>query len=116
VSETRVRDEIKRTEDLIAEFLTDHKLFRPPFGAHNTMVDRVVREMGYHMMLWSVDSDDWRAERKPDKWVDLSVDDIKKRGHSVFLCHDIHPTTVNNLDMFLQKVAALPKARFVSYA
>jgi peptidoglycan-N-acetylglucosamine deacetylase len=116
LSATQVRDQIKRTEDLILEFLTDHKLFRPPFGAHNATVDNVVRDMGYHMVLWSVDSDDWRAERKPDKWVDPSVDVIRKRGHSIFLCHDIHPTTVNNLPLFLEKVAALPKVRFVPYA
>jgi peptidoglycan-N-acetylglucosamine deacetylase len=116
LTEAQVRDEIKRTEDLVGEFLTDHKLFRPPYGAHNPIVDRVLREMDYNMVLWSVDSDDWRAERKPDKWVDLSVDVIRKRGHSVFLCHDIHPTTVNNLPTFLQKVSALPKARFVAYA
>ena len=116
LTEVQVRDEIKRTEDLIAEFLTDHKLFRPPYGAHNATVDRVVRDMNYHMVLWSVDSDDWRTERKPKVWVDLSVQAIRKRGHSIFLCHDIHPTTVNNLPEFLQKVAALPKAQFVAYA
>lgn len=115
LTEAQVRDEINRTEDLIAEFLTDHKLFRPPYGAHNAMVDKVVRDLGYHMVLWSVDSDDWRAERKPKAWVDLSVEAIRKRGHSVFLCHDIHPTTVNNLPEFLQKVSALPKAQFVAY-
>ncbi len=116
LSEAKVRDEIKRTEDLIADYLTNHKLFRPPFGAHNPTVDRVVREMGYHMVLWSVDSDDWRSERKPDKWIDPSVDAIRKRGHSVFLCHDIHPTTANNLPQFLERVAKLPQSRFVQYA
>ena len=116
LSETQVRDELVRTEELIAEFLTAHKLFRPPYGAHNPTVDKVVRDLGYHMVLWSVDSDDWRSERKPDLWIDPSVESIRKRGHSVFLCHDIHPTTVNNLPAFLEKVAALPKARFVAYA
>lgn len=114
VSEAAVRSELKRTEDLIAEFLTPHKLFRPPYGAHNTTVDRVVREMGYHMVLWNVDSEDWR--KKPDGWIEPSVQSIGKRGYSTFLCHDIHPTTVNNFPAFLKKVAGLPKARFVTYA
>ena len=114
LSGEKVRDELKRTEDLIAEFLTDHKLFRPPFGAHNQTVDEVVRELGYHMVLWNVDSEDWR--KKPDGWIDPSVTSIRHRGYSTFLCHDIHASTVNNFPAFLKKVGALPKARFVSYA
>ncbi len=116
LSESRIRDEIKRTEDLIGDYLTSRKLFRPPYGAHNPLVDKVVRDMGYDMMLWTVDSDDWRADRKPNIWVDLSVGSIRKRGHSIFLCHDIHATTASNLPEFLSKVAALPKATFIAYA
>ena len=112
--ETKVRDELKRTEELIAEFLTNHKLFRPPYGAHNPMVDRVVRELDYHMVLWNVDSEDWR--KKPDRWIDPSVASIRSRGYSTFLCHDIHPTTVNNFAAFLEKVSAVPKTRFVNYS
>lgn len=33
-----------------------------------------------------------------------SVAQMRKRGHSVFLCHDIHPTTVNNFPAFLDEV------------
>ncbi len=106
-------DELKRTEDLVAELLTDQKLFRPPYGAHNSIVDDVVREMGYHMVLWNVDSEDWR--RKHDGWIEPSVASIAHRGSSTFLCHDIHPTTVNNFPAFLKQVRAVPKAKFVSY-
>lgn len=114
ISAEKVRDEIKRTEDLIAEFLTDHKLFRPPYGAHNATVDNVVREMGYHMLLWQVDSEDWK--KKPDKWIAPSVASIRDRGNSTFWCHDIHSTTVNNFPAFLKSVSSIPKIRFVTYA
>jgi len=114
LSEAKVLDQLKRTEDLIAEFLTDHKLFRPPFGAHNPTVDKVVREMDYHMVLWTVDSEDWR--NKSDGWIDPSVASIRRRGYSTFLCHDIHPTTVNNFSQFLKTITAIPKVNFVSYA
>ena len=114
LTEAQVRDEIVRTGDLLTEFLTDHKLFRPPYGAHNSVVDRVVRELDYHMVLWNVDSEDWR--RKPDAWVEPSVASIGSRASSTFLCHDIHPTTVDNFPGFLAKVAAIPRVRFVQYA
>lgn len=49
------------------------------------------------MMLWSVDSNDWRAENRSSKWINPSVKTIGDRGHSIFLCHDIHKTTVENV-------------------
>jgi peptidoglycan-N-acetylglucosamine deacetylase len=116
LDEGQVRDELLRTERLIAPWLGDHKLFRPPYGAHNPTVDTVVRDLGYHMMLWSVDSEDWRAERKPSGWIDAAIEQIRLRGHSTFLCHDIHATTVGNFDAFLNEVRKIPKANFVRYA
>jgi peptidoglycan-N-acetylglucosamine deacetylase len=64
-----VRKELVDTEKLIGEFLTAEKLFRPRYGAHNSTVDRVVKELGYTMMLWTVDSNDWRAENRSSKWI-----------------------------------------------
>ena len=113
LTEQQVRDEIVRTGDLLSPFLTGHKLFRPPYGAHNPTVDRVVRELDYHMMLWNVDSEDWK--KKPDLWVEPSVASIGGRAYSTFLCHDIHATTVENFAGFLERVAALPGVRFVEY-
>jgi peptidoglycan/xylan/chitin deacetylase (PgdA/CDA1 family) len=115
LKESEVRDQLKRTEDLIAPWLGEHRLFRPPYGAHNATVDKVVRDLGYNMVLWSVDSEDWRADRKPTGWIDKSLEQIRKRGHSVFLCHDIHPTTVGNFNAFLEQVKTVPKCCFVGY-
>jgi len=112
----QVRDEIKKTHDLIAEFEPDHRLCRPPYGAHNATVDNVLREMDYHVVLWTVDPEDWKAANKPDKWIDVAVNQIRTRGHSIFLCHDIQPTTVQNFAAFIEKVRAIPKATFISYS
>jgi peptidoglycan/xylan/chitin deacetylase (PgdA/CDA1 family) len=60
LTEAQVRDEIRRTEDLIAELLTDHNCSARRYGAHNPTVDLVVRDMGYHMVLWNGDSEDWK--------------------------------------------------------
>ena len=116
LSEEQVRGEIRRTEDLIAEYLTDHKLLRPPYGAHNQTVDRVVRELNYYPVLWSVDPEDWKTTNKPTKWIDLALAQIGSRAHSVFLCHDIQETTVEHFPEFLSKVRSLPDVRFIDYA
>lgn len=116
LSEAKVREEISRTDALIAEFLGDHKLFRPPYGAHTSMVDRVIRDLGYHTVLWTVDPEDWKATNKPAKWINGAVERIRTRGNSIFLCHDIQGTTVENFPAFIKKVRELPKAHFIAYA
>lgn len=115
LSEAAVRKELVDTEKLIGEFLTSNKLFRPPYGAHSSTVDRVVKELGYTMMLWTVDSNDWRTENRSSKWISPSVKTIGDRGHSIFLCHDIHKTTVENVPAFVAAVRKLPKANFIAY-
>lgn len=115
LSEAAVRKEILDTEKLIGEFLTAKKLFRPPYGAHNSTVDRVMKQLGYTMMLWTVDSNDWRADLRSAKWISPSVKTIGDRGHSIFLCHDIHRSTVENVPAFLAAVRKLPKANFIEY-
>jgi peptidoglycan/xylan/chitin deacetylase (PgdA/CDA1 family) len=116
LGEDQIRDEIKKTHDLIAEFEPEHKLCRPPYGAHNPTVDKVLRELNYDVVLWTVDPEDWKPANKPDKWIDVAVDQIRGRGHSIFLCHDIQQTTVQNFPAFIEKVRAIPKATFISYA
>jgi peptidoglycan/xylan/chitin deacetylase (PgdA/CDA1 family) len=116
LSEAAILKELVDTEKLIGKFLTANKLFRPPYGAHNSTVDRVVKELEHTMMLWTVDSNDWRAENRSPKWISPSVKTIGDRGHSILLCHDIHKTTVENVPAFLAAVRGLSKANFIAYA
>lgn len=115
LNESQIRRELLDTEELIRDFLTGHKLFRPPYGAHNSTVDRIVSELGYHTVLWSVDPEDWKPTNKPAKWIKQAIDRISSRGHSVVLCHDIHASTVDNISEFIRQAKAVPRARFVAY-
>lgn len=116
LSASQVRDEIRRTEELIAEFAGGRKLFRPPYGAHNSTVDSVLADLGYRLLLWSVDPEDWKKANQPSGWVDLATQGIRARGHSIVLAHDIHRTTVEQFPSFVASARALPQARFISYA
>lgn len=60
-------------------------LFRPPYGAINTMVRETVRKLGLHTVLWSVDSLDWK---RPG--VAAIVSNVLKhaRNGSIVLMHD----------------------------
>ncbi|WP_425308689.1 polysaccharide deacetylase family protein [Ammonicoccus fulvus] len=67
-------------------------VFRPPYGARNSAVDAMAAEAGEAVILWDVDTDDWRtrsasATRK-------AVADQARSG-SIVLMHDIHGSTVD---------------------
>lgn len=116
LTEEQIRVEIKKTEDVIGEFLGEHKLIRPPYGAHNSTVDRVMVELGYHPVLWNVDPQDWSKAHQPDGWVQSAIDQISQRSHSVMLTHDIHATTVDNFSTFIVKARGITGVSFVQYA
>ncbi|HEX3012202.1 MAG TPA: polysaccharide deacetylase family protein, partial [Syntrophomonadaceae bacterium] len=53
--------EIKKAEDIINE-ITGHKTsyFAPPSGEFNQEVARGTGDIGYKLILWSVDTIDWQ--------------------------------------------------------
>ena len=111
LTKTQVKQEILKTEALIEPYMKGRKLFRPPYGAHNAMVDEVVADLGYRMIIWNVDTVDWSPDFKPDKWVNHGIRQIKARQNSVVLAHDIQRSTAANLDLFIRKIKAIPRAK-----
>jgi peptidoglycan-N-acetylglucosamine deacetylase len=112
LSRAQIKEEIVSTEALIAPFMHGRKLFRPPYGAHNALVDDVAAELGYRLVIWNVDTVDWSKDFRPDKWVDHGIRQIKARQNSVVLNHDIYRSTAGNLDLFIQKIKAISGAKF----
>jgi peptidoglycan/xylan/chitin deacetylase (PgdA/CDA1 family) len=109
---TEVRSQIERTGKLLAAYLGDDKLFRPPYGSHNAVVDRVMRDLGYRMVLWNVDTLDWDKRYQPDKWMQHGIDQIRARDNSTVLNHDIHKTTADHLGDFIARIKALGTTNF----
>jgi len=72
-------------------------LMRPPYGAHNQTVRNVAAELGYPVIMWSVDTRDWERRN-----VNAIMSHIVRpngtlrvrHGHNI-LMHDIHSTTVD---------------------
>ncbi len=111
-----VEEEILKTENLLGGLLGEHKLIRPPFGAHNQVVDAIFQRLGYTSVLWNVDPRDWDKEFQPTGWIDSAVEQISKRAHSTMLTHDIHKSTVDNFKTFIDKTrATVPGASFIQY-
>ncbi len=113
-SRDKVQDELKRTHDLICEYAGECKYFRPPFGRSNSIVAEIVQELGYTTLLWNVDSLDWKLKQN-GQWIDHAMDQINTRETSIVLMHDIHRTTVENLESLIRRIKRIPNSRFVLY-
>lgn len=58
---TRVREELRRTSDLLAQTVGRPILyFRPPYGARRPVVLHIAREMGMIPVLWNAMTNDWK--------------------------------------------------------
>jgi peptidoglycan-N-acetylglucosamine deacetylase len=114
VSPEEIRSQILRTEELISEFEPRRRLFRPPHGACNDTVKAIAKELHYKIVLWSVSSEDWRAENWPSAWVDIAVEQISAQHLAICLCHDL-PHTAEHLPRLIERVRLLSSHRFVSY-
>jgi peptidoglycan/xylan/chitin deacetylase (PgdA/CDA1 family) len=65
-------------------------LFRPPYGNHNAAVDAVVRSVGQAVIIWDVDTEDWK-NRNAATTTARAVSGA--RSGSIILLHDIHAST-----------------------
>jgi peptidoglycan/xylan/chitin deacetylase (PgdA/CDA1 family) len=67
-------------------------LFRPPYEAHDALVDRRARAAGMLEVLWSVDAGDYLARRTPRLLAALI--EARVRPGAIVLLHDIKAGTV----------------------
>jgi peptidoglycan/xylan/chitin deacetylase (PgdA/CDA1 family) len=112
LSAKEIESEIIKTEKLIAAHLGREKLLRPPYGAHNPLVDQVAKDLGYQLCFWNVDTLDWKESHRPAGWVSHGLAQFKGRENKVVLNHDVHESTADHLDFFISEIIALGPTRF----
>lgn len=98
----KIKEEAQKSSRII-EKATGQKptLLRPPYGAWNDSVKRVTKEMGVPMVMWSVDSLDWKSRNAAA--VNEEVMSNVAPG-SIVLLHDIHPSTADALPQLLSSL------------
>lgn len=120
LSESRFREQVQQTHDIISELEQTASFFRFPFGSSNCMTAGVVEEFGYNITGWHIDTADWcfgsgtggvgycdpRTFRHvPDSYrrdyVGFTLHQARNRGGGVLLMHDVHSYTVSQLDAVL---------------
>ena len=112
LTDAKILEEIAKTDDLIRDYVGRDKILRPPYGAHNARVDRIIGQLGYRNVFWNVDTADWNPANQPDKWVQVGLDQIRTRNDCRVLNHDIHVTTADHLEMFIQRIKQLGNVTF----
>lgn len=86
LTDSEFKDEVEGWENVIYEthgYTSD--MFRPPEGILTDTERQVITELGYNIVLWSIDTRDW-AHNKVDRIVDTVISDVT--DGSVILFHD----------------------------
>ena len=104
LSDARDQEEINKTSEAIFK-ATGKKpvLLRPPYGAMNPRVHRLVEQDGMKVVLWSVDPND--GKRPGAAVVESRILAGAKPG-AIILSHDIHPGTIEAMPSTLDALLA----------
>ena len=86
LSREKIKSQLESTDELITS-VTGQKIryMRPPYGAENATVREICKDMGYQIINWDVDTNDWQ-KRSSEKIIDT----IMSQAHdgSIILMHD----------------------------
>jgi len=87
ISADEIRKELSVLDDTI-ESLTGKRctLFRAPFGEYNDTVVSTVRDMGYEIVQWNLDTVDWKEGRSADTILNAVLP--KLSDGSIILSHN----------------------------
>ena len=82
-----IQKELNDFEDMMVK-ITGQKttVFRPPYGEYNDTVVNTVREMGYEVIQWDLDTIDWKEERSAQTILDTVLP--KLHPGCIILCHN----------------------------
>ncbi|MBZ0271862.1 polysaccharide deacetylase family protein [bacterium] len=108
-----LRDQILRTQNIVDEILKDrypdgypHRYFRPPYGLpwmrggdrHSRRIVRsFLREHGFRLVMWQVDSSDWRWPAPEEIAATVRHLIVATQGGAI-LFHDSHAALVRALE------------------
>lgn len=80
------KQEILKTDQIIRESLNiKSKYFAPPAGAYNEDTVNAARALNYNVIMWSIDTIDWRKDSTCDKIINRVVS--KAHNSAIVLMH-----------------------------
>ena len=87
LTSSQIADELRSFEEALSK-ITGKKasLFRAPYGEYNDIVIRTIRENGYEVIQWNIDTIDWKKERSAQTILDTVL--TKLNDGAIILCHN----------------------------
>lgn len=80
------KEEIQKSHDIIKAILgIEPKYFAPPSGAFNDNTIKASRDLGYDLILWSIDTIDWREDSVKNVIIDRVIN--KAHNSAIVLMH-----------------------------
>lgn len=102
ISQSAVRSQILRTMDKVYEITGQQvTIMRPPFGESNRLSRRPIAELGLPLILWSVDSLDWKTRNARQT---ASAIRAGAANGAIILCHDVWESTGAALQIVLPQL------------
>lgn len=110
------REEIRATDAALRALGGTPAFLRPPYGAFDAQTLEIARALGLDVVLWSLDSNDWK--RLPADYAKLRSARGTQYGNGelrgIFLFHDTHKGTVDDLPRIIANLRAGGCRRFVT--
>lgn len=109
-------EELRATDATLRALGADPAYLRPPYGSFDAHTLETAQELGLHVVLWSLDSHDWKrlpadyAKLRSTRGTQYDNGDL----HGIFLFHDTHKSTVDDLPRIIANLLAGGCRRFVT--
>ena len=116
ISRDRKQEEIEITDKLLRDLGANPIYMRPPYGSYDKDVVDIAGRLGITVVLWSVDSQDWK--RRPANYAQIinAVGRVFPPGEmrGILLFHDPLKTTAADLPKIISDLKAGGCQRFVT--
>lgn len=96
------RREIEKADKIISNIIGEKPyFFAPPAGAYNKETVRAAKDLGYDVIMWSIDTIDWRSDSTKEKIIER----VTKKAHNSAIVL-MHPKeqTVKALPTIISKL------------
>ncbi len=112
----RQLNELSETDAVLRSLGITPLYMRPPYGNFDDRTVEIADELGMDIILWSLDSRDWKSLPKDYAKLRSTRGTIYEDGslRGIFLFHDTHRTTVQDLPRIIANLKAGGCEKFVT--
>lgn len=109
-------EEIRATDAVLRALGASPSYLRPPYGNFDAHTLEIAHKLGVDVILWSMDSHDWKslpadyAKLRSTRGTQYDSGDLR----GIFLFHDTHKNTVDDLPRIIANLVAGGCRRFVT--